>query len=97
MVKRIGTIRSRTRQKFSKDSNCKGKISMTDYFQEFKDGDRVVLKTESSIQTGMYHPRFYGKVGTIAGKEGKCYKVHIVDIKKSKTLIVHPVHLKRLK
>jgi len=96
MVKRIGTLRNRTRQKFTKDSNCKGKISMTDYFQEFKDGDKVVLKTESAVQKGMYHPRFYGKVGTIIGKEGRCYRINIVDIHKSKTLIVHPVHLKRL-
>tara|TARA_Y100000310_G_C20057825_1_gene523561 strand:- start:185 stop:331 length:147 start_codon:yes stop_codon:yes gene_type:complete len=47
------------------------------------------------VQRGMYHSRFYGKSGSIKGKQGRCYEVLITDGSKQKTLIVHPVHLKR--
>ena len=64
--------------------------------QEFKIGDKVALKADSGVQKGMYFPRFHGKAGVVKGKKGKCYEVMIKDIGKEKTLIVHPVHLRRL-
>lgn len=96
MVKRIGTARRKTRSIFSKSIKEKGKLSLTKYLQEFKTGDKVVLKAEPSIQKGLYFPRFHGKQGTIAKKQGECYEVKIKDFTKEKMLIVHPVHLKRL-
>ena len=66
------------------------------YFQEFKTGDNVCLAAEPSIHGGMYYPRFHGKAGIVVGKQGKCYEVRIHDVKMPKTVIVHPVHLKRL-
>ena len=47
------------------------------------------------MQKGMYHSRFYGKMGVVKGKKGRCYEVMITDGSKQKTLIVHPVHLKK--
>lgn len=44
----------------------------------------------------MYFPRFHGISGLIKAKRGKCYEVEINDKGKRKTLIVHPIHLKRL-
>jgi len=96
MVKRIGSSRRKTRKKFGKKIRRKGKISVLNYFQSYKIGDRVSLKVESSMQKGMYHPRFYGGIGTIKGKKGKCYEISIKDKNKQKTLIVHPVHLRRV-
>lgn len=96
MVKRIGSSRRKTRKKFSKKIRRKGKISISNYFQSYKVGDKVSLKTEPAVQKGMYHPKFYGCIGTIKSKKGKCYEVSIKDKNKQKTLIVHPVHLKRL-
>ena len=95
MVKRIGGLRRKTRYKFRKEKRSKGKISITRYFQSFDTGNRVYLSLESAVQKGMYHPRFMGKSGIITGKRGKCYEVAINDLGKAKTLIVHPVHLKR--
>ncbi len=95
MVKRIGGLRRKTRYKFSKEKRAKGKISITNYFQTFNPGDRVNLSVEPAVQKGMYFPRFMGKSGIIKGKRGKCYEITINDIGKDKTLIVHPVHLRR--
>jgi len=95
MVKRIGGLRRKTRYKFSKEKRAKGKISITNYFQIFNPGDRVNLSVEPAVQKGMYYPRFMGKSGIIKGKRGKCYEITINDIGKDKTLIVHPVHLRK--
>ncbi len=95
MVKRIGTFRRKTRHKLKKNIKARGKISLTKYFQTFKVGEKVVLTAEPAVQKGMYFPRYYGKAGVIKATKGKCYEVTIKDIKKEKTLIVHPVHMKR--
>lgn len=96
MVKRIGTSRSKTRHKFQKNIRTKGKISITKYFQTLDVGERVILKMEPAVHSGMYFHRFHGKVGTVFGKKGTCYEVKIKDFNKEKLLIVHPVHLKRV-
>ena len=95
MVKRIGGIRRKTRYKFRKEKRRKGKISVTRYLQSFNIGDKVHLNIESAVQKGMYYPRFMGKTGLIKGRRGRCYEVAINDLGKEKTLIVHPVHLKK--
>ncbi len=95
MVRRIGGLRRKTRYKFRKDKRSKGKFSTTRYFQSFITGDKVNLTVEPSIQKGMYYPHFMGRVGVIKCKRGKCYEVLINDFGKEKTLIIHPVHLKR--
>lgn len=80
----------------AKNIRQRGKISLARYFQEFKIGDKVCLATEPSIHGGTCHPRFHGKAGTVIGKQGKCYEVQIRDINMIKSVIVHPVHLKRI-
>lgn len=96
MATRIGGARRKTRAKFTKNVRQKGKLSLTRYFQEFNNEDRVVLKAEPSIQKGMYYRRFHGLSGLVKGMQGDCYKIRIVDGNKPKTMIVHPIHLKKL-
>ena len=95
MVKRIGGIRRKTRYKFKKHIRTRGKISILRYFQSFKSGEKVFLDLEPAVQKGMYYPRFLGRMGIVKAKRGRCYEIKINDIGKEKTLIVHPVHLKR--
>jgi large subunit ribosomal protein L21e len=95
MVKRIGGSRRKTRHKFSKSAKTKGKISIRNYLQSFKTGERVLLTVEPAVHKGMYFPRFTGHMGIVKNKKGKCYEVTIMDKTKEKTLIVHPVHLRR--
>jgi len=95
-MKKTGGLRRKTRSLFRKHANEKGKVSLRNYLQSFKQKDRVELSLESSMHKGMYHPMYYGKTGTVKAKKGKCYEVLITDGGKQKTLIVHPVHLKRV-
>ncbi|MDP2906675.1 MAG: 50S ribosomal protein L21e [Nanoarchaeota archaeon] len=95
MSKRIGGFRRKTRNKLKKSLRDKGKISINKYFQEFKIGEKVVLKAEPAIQKGMYFPRFHSKTGLIKGKKGSCYEIIIKDGGKAKMLIVHPIHLQK--
>ena len=95
MVKRIGGIRRKTRYKFRKEVRRRGKISLSRYLQSFNIGDKVTLNVEPAVQKGMYHPRFMGKSGIVKARRGRCYEITIRDFSKEKTLIVHPVHLRR--
>jgi large subunit ribosomal protein L21e len=97
MVKRLGGNRRKSRAKMRKQVCTRGKISITNYLAKYEDGDKVQLKAEPAIQTGIYHLDYHGNVGIIKGKQGECYKVLINNKNKEKTLIVHPIHLKRLK
>ena len=96
MAKRLGSIRRKSRHKLMKSSRQKGKLSITRYFQELNEGDVVCLQAESSIQSGMYHPRFHGKTGKVISQKGECYYIKINDLGKEKTLVVHPIHLKKM-
>jgi large subunit ribosomal protein L21e len=53
------------------------------------------LCAEPAYQKGMYYPRFHGKSGIVSGMRGDCYEIVIKDSAKQKTLVVHPIHLKR--
>jgi ribosomal protein L21E len=95
MAQRIGGLRRKTRSKLKKNVRSRGKVGLSRYFQTFIENDRVYLNAEPAVHEGMYFPRFHNKVGTIKGKQGRCYEVQIKDGKKLKLLIVHPVHLKK--
>lgn len=95
-MKRIGGIGRGTRSKYRKNYRNRGKFKISRFIQTLKEGDKVSLGVESSYKKGMYHPRFFGKIGKVAGKKGGCYEVKIIDNKKPKTLLVHPVHLKKV-
>lgn len=95
MVTRLGGSRRGTRSIMTKHAREKGKISITRYFQELSVGDKAVLKAEPSVINGTYHKRFHGKVVEVVGKKGRCYNVTFSDLGVKKTLIVHPVHLRK--
>jgi large subunit ribosomal protein L21e len=93
--KRIGGYRRRTRDKLSKSPREKGKISLRNYFQTYKVGDKVKLNLESSVAKGKFCTRYNGKVGVVVGSEGEGYKIKIRDIHKEKVILVHPVHISK--
>lgn len=97
MTKRIGGARRKTRHLFRKHKKNKGKISLTAYLQKFKKGDKVHLNIEPAAHEGLYFRRFIGKVGEVESSQGKCYNVNIKDGGKKKKIIVHPIHLRRIK
>ncbi|MEM0231406.1 MAG: 50S ribosomal protein L21e [Candidatus Woesearchaeota archaeon] len=97
MAMRIGGVRRKTRRKLRRELREKGKLSVSEIFKTFNTGDKVILKPNSAYQDGCFFFNYTGKHGTIVGKRGKCYEVKIVDGKKEKLLIVHPIHLKSVK
>jgi len=95
MVTRIGSRQRKTRHKFTRYYRERGKLPLSQYFQELAEGDRVNLKINSSVQKGQFFRRFHGLTGVDAGRRGFCYQVKIHDGDKEKTLFVHPIHLKK--
>ena len=96
IMQRVGGFRRKSRHKLRKNVRSKGKISLSRYFQDLKVGDAVALISEPAVQKGMYWPKFYGKSGLVKSKRGKCYMVDIKTGNQIKTVIVHPVHLRKL-
>ena len=96
-MQRIGGKRRKTRHLASKHFRRKGKISISKYFQTFKEGQRVRLTLEPAVNEGMYDLRFFGKSGIVESKRGRCYLVAFKDGGKAKQLIVHPSHLEGIK
>ena len=74
----------------------RGKIRLSEYFQKFKEGERVAVRRELSTQP-KFPKRMQGRSGVVDGKRGNSYIVKIKDLNKEKTYIIHPVHLKKLK
>lgn len=74
----------------------KGKIRLSEYFQEFREGDRVSVKRALSLMP-KFPKRLQGKSGTVESKRGSSYIIRIKDLNKEKLFIIHPIHLKKLK
>jgi ribosomal protein L21E len=96
MVRRMGGSRRKGRSRMIKPASAKGKISLRRFLQELSVGDRVALKAESAYQKGLYFKRFHGRIAQVTRKQGFCYEVSFKDGSKTKRIIVHPVHLKKV-
>jgi large subunit ribosomal protein L21e len=95
-MNRKGGPRRKSRSKLRKHPSEKGKISIRRYFQTFKEGDKVQLIADSSLQKGLFPLRSYGKRGIVKAKQGRSYQIMIKDGGKEKTFIVHPLHLRKV-
>tara|TARA_Y100000310_G_scaffold324818_1_gene387187 strand:- start:282 stop:545 length:264 start_codon:yes stop_codon:yes gene_type:complete len=71
----------------------RGKIKFSEYFKSLKEGDRVAVKEEQAVSNN-FPKRIQGRTGVVMGKRGSNYIVNVKEIKKEKTFIIHPVHLK---
>jgi len=74
----------------------RGKLSLSRYFQEFKEGDRIAIVREHS-QNPKFPRRIQGLSGVVVGKRGQAYIIKIKEGNKEKQHIIKPVHLKKLK
>ncbi|HII29899.1 50S ribosomal protein L21e [Candidatus Woesearchaeota archaeon CG08_land_8_20_14_0_20_47_9] len=97
MTQRTGSNIRKAKHKLTKPVRLRGKMPLKRYLQDIRAGDRIVLCTEPACQEGRYHMRFHGRAGVVSGKRGSCYKVEVADGGKTKCLIVHPAHLKRVR
>lgn len=57
----------------------------------------MVIKLDSSVQKGMPHRRFHGRVGTIVEKRGRSYVISVSQGDAMKEIIARPEHLEPFK
>lgn len=74
----------------------RGKIRFSEYFKELKEGEKVALKKEKSLNAN-FPERMQGKTGVVSGKRGSNFIVKVKDFKREKTYIVPSIHLLRIK
>jgi large subunit ribosomal protein L21e len=93
LVKRSKGYRSNTRSLFRKKPREKSKIHISKLLQTYNVGDRVCIKTDSSVHKGMPHMHYYGKTGVIRGKRGRSYIVAVPTGRRTATILARPEHL----
>jgi len=96
-LKKSKGYRVRTRSLLRKKPRERGKIQLSRLLYEYQEGDNVIIKIDPSVQKGMPHRRYYGKVGKIMGKRGRSYIVSVTQGDAVKEIIVRPEHLKPYK
>lgn len=72
-------------------------MRLSKLLHEYQPGNSVVIKIDSSVQKGMPHRRYHGKVGTVIGMRGKSYVVSVTQGDAVKEIIVRPEHLEPYK
>ncbi len=95
MKKSKGSRRG-TRKKLRKKPRERGMPPVNKFLQKFDIGEQVAIKIDPSIHDGMPDPKFHGRTGKVIGMQGKAYLVQVRDGGMVKTLIVAPVHLRRV-
>ena len=93
MAQKSGGSQQGARKKLSR--NGREKPSVNDYFKEFEEGEKAVLKINASEQEGRVHVRYHGRTVEVTGKRGDAYEVQFNDQGKDKTLYVKPIHLEK--
>ena len=75
---------------------ARGKLKLSRYFQEFKEGERVAVIREPAV-TSSFPQRIHGRTGIVEKKQGKAYLVKIKEQDKEKKFLIEPIHLKKIK
>jgi large subunit ribosomal protein L21e len=79
-----------------KPIRTRGKIPLSKYFQDFKEGDFVSVVRERSLNYSS-PKRLQGRTGKVKGKKGRAYVVIIKDQTMEKEFIIPAIHLKKIK
>jgi large subunit ribosomal protein L21e len=87
----------RTRSLFKKEPGERGRIKLSKLLYEYQLGTRVVIMIDSSVQKGMPHRRYHGKVGTVVDKRGRSYVVSVTQGNAVREIIIRPEHLEPYK
>ncbi len=93
MPRKSKGYRRKTRALLRKKARNRGKIGLSKILQEYKPGQKVVVKINPSVHKGMPHRRYHGRIGIIANKKGRAYVVNVTQGKAVKEIIVRPEHL----
>ena len=89
--------RTGTRSLLKKEIRERGKLKLSKLLYEYQPGTRVVVKIDPSVQKGMPHKRYHGRVGVVVNKRGQSYVVSVTQGEAVKEIIVRPEHLEPYK
>ncbi len=78
-----------------KSVRTRGKLQLSKYFQEFENGDSVIVVIEDSVQNNL-PKRMQGRTGVVGAKRGRAYIINVKDHDKMKKFLVEPIHLKKM-
>ena len=78
-----------------KNVKSRGKLRLSQYFQEFNEGERVAVIREHSLNPA-FPIRLQGRSGVVIGQKGNAYIIKIMDGKQEKIHIIAPAHLQKL-
>lgn len=80
--------------KRSRNLRSKGRVAITQFLQEFAEGDRVRIDVNTNVLRGRPTTlRFNRKTGVVLGKQGKAYRIRIQDGGKHKDVLIVNAHL----
>jgi len=82
-----------TRALLRRNPRERGKTTLSKILQSYNEGDKVLVKIDSSMHKGMPHRRFHGRIGVISAKRGRSYVIHVTQGDATKEIIVRPEHL----
>jgi large subunit ribosomal protein L21e len=92
-VKKSKGYRRGTRGLLKKEPREKGKVRLSKLLYEYQPGTRVAIKIDPSVQKGMPHKRYHGRVGTIIAKRGRSYIISVTLGNAVREIIARPEHL----
>lgn len=93
-MKRSHGPRRGTRNSLRRTRSQRGKTSLSMFLQEFKEGDKVLIKPNPSVHKGLPHRRFFNKHGVVKSRRGDSYILEIKDKSALKEVICSPAHMR---
>jgi len=85
--------RAGTRRLLKRKPRERGKTKLSKLLYEYEPGSQVVIKIDPSVQRGMPHRRYHGKIGRIVNKRGRGYVVSVAQGEAVKEIVVRSEHL----
>ena len=79
-----------------KPVRTRGKLQLSKYFQDLKEGDAVAVVREPAVRS-TFPTRLQGRTGVVENRRGKSFMVKIKDQAKEKRFLIEPIHLKKIK
>ena len=93
-MKRSKGYRTKTRTVFRRKPRDRGKIALGRLLINYQPGQMVRISINPSVQKGMPHRRYQGRVGSISEKRGRSYVVQVsVGGKVPRQIIARPEHI----
>ena len=96
-MKRSKGIRNRNRTLLRRKPRDRGKNPLGRILIPYAPGQMVTISINPSVQKGMPHRRYHGRVGMISEKRGRAYVVQIVTGKVPRQIIARPEHIMPMK